>query len=254
MNDRDLDTNRDSGLAGWLGSRLESRHPHTDWQPDASRAFALFQQRTRRKLAARRRWGWISACVFATSLSLTAFPATRTLARRCMSACLTQSVNVREFLAARISGNLPSNVFVKPGDRGMAPDFVLRDAEGRSVRLSEYRGRVVLLNFWATWCLPCTVEVPMLVDFQESYRNRGLAVLGVSLDADGWKTVKPYVDARRVNYPVMIGNGEVAQAYGGLEVIPTTLVIDRSGRIAATHFGLCRKDEYEADIRAVLDE
>ena len=90
----------------------------------------------------------------------------------------------------------------------------------------------MLLNFWATWCIPCNAEIPLLVDFQKSYRDRGFAVLGVSLDADGWKAVTPYADARSMDYPLMIGNAEVTQAYGGLEVIPTTLVIDKTLRIA----------------------
>ena len=102
--------------------------------------------------------------------------------------------------------------------------------------------------------MPCRAEVPLFVEFQQEYRDRGFEVLGVSLDEDGWKSVKPYIDARHVNYPVMIGNGDIARAYGGLESVPMTLIIDKSGRIAATHVGLCRKDEYEADIRAVLNE
>jgi peroxiredoxin len=136
----------------------------------------------------------------------------------------------------------------------IAPDFTLSDATGRVVTLSDFRGKVVLLNFWATWCVPCSAEVPLLVEFQREYRDRGFEVLGVSLDEDGWKSVKPYIDARHVNYPVMIGNGDIARAYGGLESVPMTLIIDKSGRIAVTHVGLCRKDEYEADIRAVLNE
>jgi len=136
----------------------------------------------------------------------------------------------------------------------MAPEFELTDSSGKTVKLSDFRGKVVLLNFWATWCAPCKVEIPWFIEFQKTYRDQGFTVMGVSLDEDGWKSVKPFVDDRVVNYPVVIGDADVTRMYGGLEAMPTTLVIDRSGRIAAFHVGLCSKNEYEADIRTVLNE
>jgi peroxiredoxin len=136
----------------------------------------------------------------------------------------------------------------------MAPDFTLADAAGQSVRLSESRGKVVLLNFWATGCAPCDQQIPWFVEFQRADESRGFRVLGVSMDQSGWASVEPYISRKGVNYPVMIGNTEVAGLFGGLGRIPLTLVIDRQGRIAAIHAGLCRKDEYESDIEAALDE
>ena len=94
----------------------------------------------------------------------------------------------------------------------------------------------------------------MLVALQESYHNRDFAVLGVALDDDGWKVVKPFVDERRINYRVMVADNKVPGLYGGLKAVPTTLIIDKQGRIAATHLGLCQRSEYEGDIRAVLAE
>jgi cytochrome c biogenesis protein CcmG/thiol:disulfide interchange protein DsbE len=144
-------------------------------------------------------------------------------------------------------------VFVKTENRRTAPDFVLDDASGKPVRLSEFRGKVVLLNFWATWCAPCRVEIPWFIEFQKAHQDAGFAPLGVSLDEDGWSAVKPYIDEHKINYRIMVGNDDVAQSYGA-NSLPTTFIIDKSGRIAATHIGLCSKSEYEADIKAVLDE
>src|SRR5216684_2189474 len=90
--------------------------------------------------------------------------------------------------------------------RKIAPDFVLADAEGVPVKLSDYKGKVVLLNFWATWCGPCKVEIPWFIEFEKTYKDRGFVTLGVSMDDDGWKAVKPFMAQRAINYPVTIGN------------------------------------------------
>ena len=94
----------------------------------------------------------------------------------------------------------------------------------------------------------------MLKGLQQANRNRGFTVLGVSLEEEGWTLVKPYMERAQFNYPVMVGSEDIAERYGGLNFIPTTLLIDKFGRIAAIHVGLCRKSEYEADIKAVLQE
>src|SRR5258708_4033486 len=111
------------------------------------------------------------------------------------------------------SCGLPRSVraAVKPEkDRKSAPEFSLKDAQGRTVKLSEYKGKVVLLNFWATWCGPCKIEIPWFTDFEQKYKDRGFAVLGVSMDDDGWESVKPYIEAKKVNYRVVLGSDEVA--------------------------------------------
>ena len=136
----------------------------------------------------------------------------------------------------------------------MAPDFTLEDASGKPVTLSEFRGKVVLLSFWATWCAPCRIEIPWFNELQKAYGDRDFVVLGVSLDEDGWKSVKPYLNQNRVSYPVMIGNNDIARLYGGLNALPTTLIIDKSGRIAVTHVGLCNRSEYEAAAKGLVAE
>jgi cytochrome c biogenesis protein CcmG/thiol:disulfide interchange protein DsbE len=137
--------------------------------------------------------------------------------------------------------------------RKMAPDFALKDMNGKTVRLSDYRGQVVLLNFWATWCGPCKIEIPWFVEFQRTYKDRGFTVLGVSVDEDGWEAVRPFLASRQVNYPVVVSTLEVEQQYGGVEALPVSFLIDREGRIAATHVGLVTKKTYEDEIRRLLD-
>lgn len=136
--------------------------------------------------------------------------------------------------------------------RNPAPPFELKDASGKLVRLEDYKGKVVLLNFWATWCGPCKFEIPWFIEFQKTYKDRGFTVIGVSLDDEGWEVVKPYLEAKQVNYPVVVGSEEVDQKYGGIEALPTSFLIDREGRIAATHVGLVSKQQYEQDITQLL--
>jgi peroxiredoxin len=138
-------------------------------------------------------------------------------------------------------------------DRKGAPDFTLKDASGAAVKLSDYRGKVVVLNFWATWCGPCKVEIPWFMSFEKEYKDRDFAVLGVSMDDDGWKSVKPYVADKKINYRVVIGSDEVSTLYGGVDSLPTTFIIDRSGRVASVHIGLVSKITYENEITKLLE-
>ena len=133
-----------------------------------------------------------------------------------------------------------------------APDFSLKDVNGRPVKLSDFRGKVVLLNFWATWCGPCKVEIPWFIEFEQKYKDRGFAVIGVSMDEEGWEVVKPYLADRRINYRVVIGTEKVGEAYGGVESLPTSFMIDKEGRIISTHVGLVSKSDYENEIVQLL--
>jgi thiol-disulfide isomerase/thioredoxin len=117
---------------------------------------------------------------------------------------------------------------------------------------SDYKGKVVLLNFWATWCGPCKIEIPWFIEFNKTYKDRGFAVLGVSLDDDGWKSVKPYIAEKKIDYTVVVGNDQVSKSYGDVESLPTTFIIDRDGRIAFVHMGLVGKDTYGEEIRSLL--
>ena len=147
------------------------------------------------------------------------------------------------------------NAAVKPEkDRKKAPDFTLKDADGRPVKLSDYKGRVVLLNFWATWCGPCRIEIPWFVEFEQKFKDRGFAVLGVAMDEDGWDVVKPYLERVKVNYRVVIGSDMVSEMYGGVESFPTTFMLDREGRVASMHPGLMSRKVYQDEIDQLLAE
>jgi len=134
-----------------------------------------------------------------------------------------------------------------------APDFRLTDAIGKSVALSDYKGKVVLLDFWATWCGGCKVEIPWYVEFYKRYRHRGLAVIGVSMDDEGMKVVKPFLSRKRIKYPVVIGTDRLAKQYG-LTSMPMTLLIDRNGQIALSHTVVVDKDAFETHIRELLKQ
>ncbi|MBI1899379.1 MAG: TlpA family protein disulfide reductase [Acidobacteria bacterium] len=138
-------------------------------------------------------------------------------------------------------------------ERKPAPEFALKDADGRAASLRDYRGKVVLLNFWATWCGPCKIEIPWFAEFEQKYKDRGFAVIGISLDEEGWSVVKPYITEMKVNYRMLVGNDSVSELYGGVESLPTTFVIDRQGKIASAHVGLVSKSVYENEIRHLLD-
>src|SRR5579863_5579952 len=133
-----------------------------------------------------------------------------------------------------------------------APDFSLKDANGHAVRLSDYRGRVVLLNFWATWCGPCQIEIPWFIEFEQKYKDRDFAVLGVSFDDDGWKSVRPYIASHNIIFRIMIGTEKMSQLYGGVDSLPSTFIVDRQGRIAAQHLGLVDKSDYQNEILKLL--
>jgi peroxiredoxin len=108
----------------------------------------------------------------------------------------------------------PMADLIEANSRKAVPDFSLVDSKGNTIKLSSYKGRVVLLDFWATWCEGCKVEIPWYMEFQKKYKESGLSVVGVSVDDDGWKSVKPFLEAEQVNYPVVIGDWDLATRFG----------------------------------------
>ena len=142
---------------------------------------------------------------------------------------------------------------VKPLEkRNVAPDFALKDSTGNPLKLSDLKGKVVMLNFWATWCGPCRTEIPWLIEFEQKFRDRGFAVVGVAMDDEGWEVVKPYMARTKINYRMVLGEGLISEHYGGVNSIPQTFIIDREGRIGAVHEGLPRKKEYLDEIDQLL--
>ena len=150
--------------------------------------------------------------------------------------------------------SLTEDATLKAGaERMPAPEFALKDVNGATVKIADYKGKVVLLNFWATWCVPCKAEMPWFQEFEKSYKDRGFAVLGASIDEDGWQVVKPYMDEHKLNYKIIVATPEVAQLYGVVDALPTTFMIDQEGRIAATHTGLVSKATYAKQIEQLLE-
>ena len=132
-----------------------------------------------------------------------------------------------------------------------APDFTLSDMHGNEVSLSDFKGNIVIINFWATWCGPCRFEIPDLIDLQEKY-NGDLVVLGVSLDYDGPSVVPQFAESLGISYPVLYGNGQVAHRYGGVTGIPTTFVIDRDLNVYKRYIGYRPQTVFEKDIQDLI--
>ena len=151
-------------------------------------------------------------------------------------------------------GEVGSATLTCPADAKAANlDFTMKDAEGRDVTLSSFKGKVILLDFWATWCGPCKVEIPHFIEFQEKYGPQGLQIVGVSVD-DTPDLLTPYIREMKMNYPVLQGlhRDDVQDAYGPIVGIPVSVLISRDAKICATHTGLTGKDVFEREIKALL--
>jgi peroxiredoxin len=134
----------------------------------------------------------------------------------------------------------------------IAPDFSLKSVGGRSLRLSDYRGKIVLVNFWATWCAPCRVEMPSLVALYEKYHGQGVEIIGVSMDDGGQERVAKFAGEMKINYPILFGNQSVADGYGGLRLLPQTVLVTPDGRIFQTMIGMREKKDFESAIEQLL--
>jgi thiol-disulfide isomerase/thioredoxin len=152
------------------------------------------------------------------------------------------------FHAARRSGPMPVATKSSP-----APDFTLESLDGKSMRLSDLRGKAVLLNFWATWCGPCKIETPWLVELQNQYGAQGLQVIGVAMDDSGKDDIAKFAKDMGVNYPVLLGKEAVGDAYGGVPALPESFFIGRDGKIVDKIIGLKGRSEIEDSIKRALD-
>jgi len=146
---------------------------------------------------------------------------------------------------------------LKPQDDGpangtMAPDFTLKSLDGKEVSLSSLKGKAVMVNFWATWCEPCKIEMPWLVDLQEKYRKDGFEILGVAMDDSSQKEISDFAHKMKVNYTVVIGSEKVADLYGGLDGLPTNFFLDRNGKVIDSFKGLRSESVIVDDIKKAL--
>ncbi len=141
-----------------------------------------------------------------------------------------------------------------PGNGEMAPNFSLTSTEGKTIKLSDFRGKVVVLDFWATWCPPCKAEIPDFIKLYSKYKGDGFQMLGVSLDQAGMSAVKPFMKEYGINYPIMLGNNQVVADYGGINAIPTTFVIDKHGKVRASFVGYRPASVFENLIHKLTSE
>jgi peroxiredoxin len=143
---------------------------------------------------------------------------------------------------------------LQPADaRKAAPEFTLQDSSGQAVHLKDYRGKIVLLDFWATWCHGCKLEIPWFAEFEKTYGAQGLAVVGVAMDDGGWKVVKPFLAEAHVPYRMLLGDDAMAKRFG-IGSLPDTFLIDRQGRVAALYEGLVDKNDVAANLKALLSK
>lgn len=236
-----MDRNTKMYTEHWIDEQLALLSAGNDWHPNVMQALVRLNGKRYGKDVDGKVWIWVTACIGAAVICILAFPSARDGFRDLWSTSHFNGVNI-----GQVSADVKA---LKDGE--VAPDFTSPDANGHIVRLSAYKGRVVLLNFWATWCHGCQTEIPWLVQFENKYHDGGLSVIGVAMDDSGWKAVKPFLQEKKVNYHVVIGNDEMARPYG-LSSMPMTFLIDRNGRIAATSVGVVDRNACEKEIRDLL--
>lgn len=132
------------------------------------------------------------------------------------------------------------------------PAWELKDVNGKAIQSADFKGKVVILDFWATWCPPCRAEIPGFVELQRRYEKDGLVVVGISLDRGDPAEVRSFLGKNGVNYPVALGTEEVVRAFGDIESIPTTFILDREGRIVTRHEGYAEMEQFERQIKPLL--
>jgi peroxiredoxin len=149
---------------------------------------------------------------------------------------------------------LALTIFLQTAAPQPAPAFALPDFKGGTVRLSDYKGKVVLLNFWATWCSPCLAEIPELVKLQKAHQARGLQIIGIAWPDDNPRRVAATMRRLRINYPIARGSEQTIAAFGVADVLPVTIIIDRDGTVKDRIPGILQPDEFEQKVRPLLEQ
>ena len=143
-----------------------------------------------------------------------------------------------------------SSVFA--AEKKKAPPLIAKTADGKTIDLAKMHGKVVIVNFWATWCGPCRAEIPDFLSVYAEKKAQGLEIIGVSLDEGGWAEVTPYVQRSKITYPIVIGDRSTARTWGGIQAIPTTFIIDKEGNVVDSHVGMMSKAQLLSKLKSIL--
>jgi len=231
---------RDEDVARWVEDRLARLEP-VDATGDERRGLVQLRQRSRQPSPRSRRWIGSALAAVTVVVMAIAIPGLRGFAQAC-----------GEFVMRTLPGTHSTETYAQAQGRRPFADDEWRDLSGHPIALSAFRGKVVLVSYWTTTCQQCASEVAWFNDFRRHYQERGLEVIGVSVDGSGVAAVKQFVAERPIEYQVV--HRDPANANPNLKSIPTTFILDRDGRVAARHVGYCSKRELETDIRTVLSE
>lgn len=230
----------------WVEQSIGAVSPDASWEPDVGRGFDRLNQTLQRPPGP----GWaLPALVAAAGLAAAALIVSQP--RSVLIGTAPVDVVATEDLGRVLVTGSP---LLAPARRFDAPPLQLLDPDGAELGLLDYHGDVVLLNFWATWCVPCVREMPLLEDLSQRLKDRGLTVLGVSLDEKGWQEIEPFLARTDISYPIAVPSQQMLEPpYDAIKMLPFSLLIDRSGRLAAAHPGIV-DDSVEAQIERLLEE
>jgi thiol-disulfide isomerase/thioredoxin len=254
-----MENNSELPVDRWVDERMATLIGGSEWQPNTAKGFARFREL--RGAGRRRSWtrGFaVAAATAAVCLLLVAtLRAPRVFAERCLNYCSdVLSLGGPASSAVQVSAN-PDGGFQEAAEARL----LLPGLDGTDVTLEQYKGKVVLVNFWATWCQPCRVEIPWLMEFSEKYGPQGLVIVGVSMDDGGRRAVEPWlrsqnfqVDGRpgMMNYKIVFGNEAIADKFGGMIGLPTSFLYARDGKRIKTVLGLLNHDDLEKAIKGQL--
>ncbi|MCD6385436.1 TlpA family protein disulfide reductase [Candidatus Sumerlaeota bacterium] len=171
----------------------------------------------------------------------------------CSKESPSQKTTTQKKSTSQVIGK-PESAVPKPANWGDAPDFTLPKLGGGSFTLSSLRGKVIILNFWATWCKLCRKEIPYLISLQTEYKDKGLEIVGVSLDKGKEKAVSPMAERLGINYPIVFSDHKIERKYGVSIGLPVSIIIDRNGNIAGRHLGEFSEEVFEKKVKPLLEK